>query len=1378
MDGRVILYICADLDSYSSLRKLRKFTTCAAKRGFQVVAVWPGLFWQKPENAWKLDFFRMFSEQDFCAIVMEGEFYSEGDIYIRQAELASKRKIPFVILDIESPGVSSVRFDDEGALKEIIDHVLTKHECKNPIFVGDSTQKAFQKRYIKVFTEAMNEAGISGGEDRVYLCGYREGKGVMELGYLIKKINPDAVICSDNSIANMIAGIANTMGINVPEELIITGLNGINNRRSGAPDLTDTKRNFTLQADKCLEIIEGMLAESDGFMRIRNEVVKEEIHFSESCGCGYANEIANTSKFIRFLIVQREFAIAQERRQVTLAEDLSKANTKEEMAEAIRKILPAFTSFCVRARFADAMDGENTKAEIDEKETFRILASYDPSLEGQCFDSNFLRERALAQSRNIAPLILYPVYIKGEYYGFVFSEFPEFTEYQQMMGRLLICLCRSISNLVHRLTIKERNEEIRDMSEYLNNIRYRDQMTGMLNSKGLVMELEECKLDCIERKQNIHMICVDLDHLGNINDIYGHSEGDSAILTLSELIDSCVSRSDLTAHIGSDEFVVIIRSDESAAKSVEYFINRLRESVVAFNNNSHKEYTLNINTSSSMLIPYADTDMQKAVDEALLNKRITKNNKRGAAGAGEELSQEELAQEALIKEVLDKNRFRYAFQPIIEASTGRIFAYEALMRPDTDVSISPLTVIKYATMHRRLYDVERATFFNILKQVYENRDRFFGKKIFINSIPGYQIDQADYELLKKKYPGVLKDFFIEITEQSEQDDDEIRVLSERSVADEFGIAIDDYGVGYANTASLLRYTPNCVKIDRLLIQNLQDDPRKQHFVKNIIEFAHDNKFMALAEGVETAEEMKASIALGVDLIQGFYVARPDYTAIEELPTKLVDDILEMNRKEEKHYSKLFVVSREKEIMMMRLGLELYTDILVSGQTVTFVGNPNYPTAIKFRIKDNSDSTVILKNVVLENEEGSVGIEIGENATLTLVLEGDNYINSNGILVPPTSTLKIQGSGDLHIKSKCKAAFGIGNDLMHSFGTIITDMSGVLDINLNGEKAVGIGGCVPGQGTKIILKGADNKIQANATAFVGIGAFSGRVDINISELHFLIDFNVVNGVGIGTPSGSYSLTRLSNCFVEIKGGGKSITGIGCATNAENNRIEVISAKLAIDMNSPRAVMVGCPVGRVKFYSELSRIDLSGSGGKVMAIGSANFGGEIILKSVGFGIKISSDNPIAIGAREENCDFGSSFPEIEIINYSANYKDEGSNVMNPEIIGPLPKGAELPPGAIAMPEGFGPPPGVTGPPEKKAPKARGAKVKKEASETLKEAAKVKKETAKVLKEAAKEKGTKGKGTKEKAPAEKQKTASGAAKTAKKQADKEKADNSENG
>ena len=1322
MSGRVICYICADLDTYSSLRKLRKFTTCATKRGFQVVAVWPGLFWQRPENEWKLDFFRMFSENDFCAIVIEGEFYSEGDMILKQAQIAAAEKIPFIVLDMEVPGVVSVRFDDEGALEEIIDHVISEHKSKNPIFVGDSTQKASLERYINVFTKKMKKYHISKAEDRVYLCAYREGKGVMELGYVMKKIQPDAVICTDNSIANMMTGLANTMGLNIPQEVVVTGLNGINNRRSGVPDLTDTKRNFTLQADKCLELIEKMITGPEQISETDNVVIPEEIHLSESCGCGRADDIFNSSEFIRFLIVQREFAIAQERRQMHLSEDLNNAISIEEMAEAIRKILPAFTSFCVRDRFADAMSGEKAKEEVSEAEKFHILASYDPSIEGECFNSDFLRERAVGQGKNAAPLIIYPVYIKGEYYGFVFSEAPQFTEYQQMMGRLLVCLCRAVSMLVHNLTIKERNEEIRDMSEYLSTIRYRDPMTGMLNNTGLVMELEECKKDCVERKQNIHMICVDLDHLSNINDIYGHSEGDSAILKLGELIDSCASRSDLTAHIGSDEFVVIIRSEESAPKSVEYFTTRLKESVTAYNNNSHKEYTLNINLSSSLLIPYEDTDMLKAVDDALFSKRISKNNKKGPSGGNDELSKEEVALENTIKEVLDHNKFRFAFQPIVLAKSGEIFAYEALMRTDTSEAISPLSIIKYATMHQRLYDVERATFFNVFKEVYENHEKFHGKKIFINSIPGYQIDQADFTRLKKKYPGILKDFFIEITEQSEQDDEEIRILTERSNAEDFGIAIDDYGVGYANTTSLLRYTPNCVKIDRLLIQNLQDDPRKQHFVKNIIEFAHDNKFMALAEGVETADELKASIALGVDLIQGFYVARPQFEVIPELPTVMVDEFLEMNRTDERHYNKLFVVSREKEILMTRLALDLYTDLMISGQTVTLVGNLDYPAAVRVRIKENSDSTVIMKNVVLDNEPDDVGIEIGENATLTLYLEGENYINSNGIRIPPTSTLRLEGSGNLHIKTKCQAAFGIGNDLLHPFGNIIMDISGGLDIDLNGEKAVGIGGCVPGPNSKIILKGGDNKIKSSSTAFVGIGAFSGNVDVDMTEMHFLIDSNVVNGVSIGTPSGN-SNVRISNSFVEIKAAGKSITGIGVAKKAEENQIEIISARVELDMNSPRVVMIGCPFGKARFYSEHSGITLIGSGGRVMGIGSSDFNGILTLKSVGMTIKISSDMPCAIGAKPENCDFGSSIPEVEIINYSAGiteYQDKG----------------------YAPPEGFGPPPEAEGKPAKGGKKAvkesSETKEKKEAKKTAKSAEKkAPKASAKVPKDAGKEK-----------------------------------------
>ena len=159
---------------------------------------------------------------------------------------------------------------------------------------------------------------------------------------------------------------------------------------------------------------------------------------------------------------------------------------------------------------------------------------------------------------------------------------------------------------------------------------------------------------------------------------------------------------------------------------------------------------------------------------------------------------------------------------------------------------------------------------------------------------------------------------------------------------------------------------------------------------------------------------------------------------------------------------------------------------------------------------------------------------------------------------------------------------------------------------------------------------------------------------MSEMHMLIDSNVVNGVAIGSPSGSLELRNV-NSFTEIRGGGKSITGIGSATKGDN-RIEIITAKILLEMSAPRVIMMGCPMGESRFYIERTKVDLIGSGGRILGIGTADGNGKIILKSVGFDISISSDEPLAIGAREEDCDFGASEPNIEIINYSMGNTDE--------------------------------------------------------------------------------------------------------------------------
>lgn len=89
--------------------------------------------------------------------------------------------------------------------------------------------------------------------------------------------------------------------------------------------------------------------------------------------------------------------------------------------------------------------------------------------------------------------------------------------------------------------------------------------------------------------------------------------------------------------------------------------------------------------------------------------------------------------------------------------------------------------------------------------------------------------------------------------------------------------------------------PRYVKIDRVLINGIYENPQKQHFVKNIIEFAHDNNIITLAEGVENAKELKEAIKYGIDLIQGFYTAKPNRKVLTNIDVNIANEIVQFNK---------------------------------------------------------------------------------------------------------------------------------------------------------------------------------------------------------------------------------------------------------------------------------------------------------------------------------------------------------------------------------------------------------------------------------------------------------------------------------------------------
>ena len=207
------------------------------------------------------------------------------------------------------------------------------------------------------------------------------------------------------------------------------------------------------------------------------------------------------------------------------------------------------------------------------------------------------------------------------------------------------------------------------------------------------------------------------------------------------------------------------------------------------------------------------------------------------------LTDDERAELKETEHIIDENLFDYYFQPIVSTKDGEIFSYEALMRPKSNMNLTPLHILKYASLVNRLHDIERDTLMNVLGIIDMRKNDFLGKFVFINSIPEAKLNVDDFRNITKLLLKHADTAVIEMTEQSEIDDESLEALKERYRNMGVKMAIDDYGSGYSNAGNLLRYMPNFVKIDRSLLTDIQNSPKKRHFVREIIQFCHDNDIL-------------------------------------------------------------------------------------------------------------------------------------------------------------------------------------------------------------------------------------------------------------------------------------------------------------------------------------------------------------------------------------------------------------------------------------------------------------------------------------------------------------------------------------------------------
>ena len=520
----------------------------------------------------------------FDAIVLLSETFKQDEDQIEMVQRAHTAGVPVITLDKPFDECYNTKFVYGDAFRAIVEHMVETHGYRTINFMGGIRHNEVSEERLSIYKEVLAKNNIPFDENRVYYGEFwsEPTRIAMQKMFEDGMEGVEAIVCANDAMAIEVMNQLQEKGYRIPEDIAISGFDGIEMEKYCSPRLTTG----VYDVDEFVRLTYEMLdREFQGCAKLTK--IHSKMQIGQSCGCAGCDSKYVASEMIRMKTnLQREIRFQSDMNRMVA--NYGTHDDYSQVTKAAAQHLNKFDYkdfwFCSNLNMFEEEDSElqvmitdpahphfTTRMEV--LHYSKTGSRVDVDADGIIHFGELIPDLEKNLEENDYILIL-PIRASDSAIGYAALTFDIHSFWPTAYASFISAFGFLI--------------EMQKAQKKLLNVYMKDSLTGLLNRNGFYQVINRIMEGADD--QDMTIISIDMDRLKFINDTYGHAEGDEALKQIGKFIKSA-TRKEISARIGGDEYLIAFVGYD-IDKRTEEIVTGIKECLVAYNQTSGKPYEL------------------------------------------------------------------------------------------------------------------------------------------------------------------------------------------------------------------------------------------------------------------------------------------------------------------------------------------------------------------------------------------------------------------------------------------------------------------------------------------------------------------------------------------------------------------------------------------------------------------------------------------------------------------------------------------------------------------------------------------------------------------------------------------------------------------